>query len=93
MGASLDWEKLSGPLQLRDWRPGDAYQPVGYGTVHKLHDLFQKARVPYWERTVWPIMLSGDQIVWASRFGPAAQVAPAAATRSVLTIREVFTGE
>lgn len=92
-GASLDWEKLSDPLQLRDWRPGDAYQPVGYGSVHKLHDLFQKARVPYWDRAMWPIMLSKGRIVWASRFGPAAQVAPGAATRSVLTIREVFTGE
>lgn len=93
LGVSLDWEKLSDPLQLRDWRPGDAYQPVGYGSVHKLHDLFQRARVPYWDRAVWPIMLSEDRIVWASRFGPAAQVAPGAATRSVLTIREVFTGE
>jgi len=93
LGAYLDWEKLSDPLQLRDWRLGDAYQPVGYGSVHKLHDLFQKTRVPYWDRAVWPIMLSEDRIVWASRFGPAAQVAPGAATRSVLTIREVFTGE
>lgn len=92
-GAGLDWEKLSDPLQLRGWRPGDAYQPVGYGSVHKLHDLFQRARVPYWDRAMWPIMLSKGRIVWASRFGPAAQVAPGAATRSVLTIREVFTGE
>src|ERR1019366_2359918 len=25
----LDWNRLSGPLELRNWRPGDQYQPMG----------------------------------------------------------------
>jgi tRNA(Ile)-lysidine synthase len=92
-GAALDWEKLSQPLYLRGWRPGDAYQPVGYRSVRKLHDLFQQARIPSWERATWPVMLSNNEIVWAHRFGPAAPVAPASGTRTVLIVRNVFPSE
>ncbi|MCC6591235.1 MAG: tRNA lysidine(34) synthetase TilS [Bryobacterales bacterium] len=88
-GVSLDGEKLTGALRLRGWVAGDAYQPIGFSSVHKLHDLFQKGRVPYWERAAWPIMVMSDQIVWASRFGPAAQFAAGPETRKVLRIREL----
>ena len=46
----LDWNRLSGPLELRNWRPGDQYQPVGIPAAKKIKMLFQHARIPVWDR-------------------------------------------
>lgn len=71
-GDLLDWERLPKPLVLRNWRPGDRYRPAGWPGETKLKELFQRARIPLWERRKWPIMSSGSEIVWAAKFGPAA---------------------
>lgn len=71
--AWLDYERLVFPLELRNWMPGDRYQPAGQRTTIRLKELFQRARVPLWERAKWPIMVSGGEVVWAWRFGPSAR--------------------
>lgn len=71
---TMDAGKSTESWVLRSWKPGDAYQPKGYGKVWKLKELFQLHRVPSWERPGWPIMEAGGQIVWARRFGLAAAV-------------------
>ncbi len=38
----LDWRRLSGPLELRSWRPGDRYQPSGSSGIEKIKTLFQR---------------------------------------------------
>lgn len=85
----LDWERLRRPLELRNWQPGDKYRPVGHAGEVKLKELFQKARIPLWERRKWPIMTSGRDIVWALRFGPAAEYAASAGSRSILAVEAV----
>jgi tRNA(Ile)-lysidine synthase len=85
----LDWQRLSGPLEVRNWRPGDLYQPVGSATGKKLKALFQEARVPVWERPNWPVLTDGGAIVWTRRFGPAARVAAGHGAALVLQIREI----
>jgi tRNA(Ile)-lysidine synthase len=84
----LDWDRVSGVLQLRNWRPGDQYQPAGCGSAVKIKTLFQESRIPLWERRTWPLVTKGDEIVWARRFGPAMEYAAAPASRLVLCIRE-----
>ena len=37
----FDWRGLSGPLELRNWRPGDQYQPTGTAGEEKIKTLFQ----------------------------------------------------
>ncbi len=88
----LDFERLSGPLEWRNWRPGDQYQPVGSSGEEKLKSLFQQARVPYWERRHWPVLTNGGAIVWARRFGPAASLAAGPETRIRLQVREMTQG-
>ncbi|HXS93867.1 MAG TPA: tRNA lysidine(34) synthetase TilS [Candidatus Limnocylindrales bacterium] len=87
----LDWERVSGPLLLRNWHPGDRFQPHGSTGEHKIKALFQKARVPVWERSEWPVLTDGSGIVWTRRFGAAAALAPNAETHVLLTIRETET--
>jgi tRNA(Ile)-lysidine synthase len=84
----LDWERMQGSLELRNWRPGDQYRPVGRATEEKIKILFQEARIPLWERRNWPILAMGDHIVWARRFGPALPYAATSASRSVVKVSE-----
>lgn len=85
---ALDWERLAKPLSLRCWRPGDAYQQAGAKKREKLKDMFQKARIPLWERRFWPIIESSQEIVWSRRFGPSRQFAPAPGAGCVLLLSE-----
>jgi tRNA(Ile)-lysidine synthase len=84
----LAWERAKGRVELRSWRPGDRYQPLGRAKAEKLKNLFQEARVPLWERQDWPILTIGEEIVWARHFGPALNHAATAASRSVLRVSE-----
>ena len=78
----LDWNRFSGPLEVRNWRPGDQYHPVGHSGAEKIKVLFQQARVPLWERRHWPVVTMGDEILWARRFGPAAGFAARSAGKA-----------
>jgi len=84
----LDWPRLSGSLQLRNWRPGDQYQPANGGS-QKIKTLFQQARIPFWDRRSWPVLTDGSEIVWVRRFGPAASVAAGVQSGTILRIREI----
>ncbi len=78
----LDWGRFRLPegilpgLEVRNWRPGDQYQPLGKPHKQKIKYLFQEARVPSWDRSAWPIITYNEIIVWAKRFGAAAEFAP-----------------
>ena len=84
----LDWERLSGQLEFRNWRAGDRYQPSGSTGEVKLKTLFQRAGIPLWERHLWPILTDGGAIVWARRFGPAVEFEAKSESRWVLALRE-----
>jgi tRNA(Ile)-lysidine synthase len=84
----IDWERVSGPLELRNWRPGDRYRPLGRPAEDKIKTLFQEARIPLWERRHWPVLTDDSAIVWARRFGPAERYAAHAGTRVALAIRD-----
>jgi tRNA(Ile)-lysidine synthase len=84
----LDWRSLSGSLEVRNWQPGDQYQPVGNTGKEKIKTLFQQARIPLWERGQWPVLIDGDSIVWARRFGAASEFAAHAGTKVILRVRE-----
>ena len=89
----LDWPRVSGSLMIRNWQPGDRYQPAGHSGQEKIKTLFQQARIPLWERRQWPVLVDGESIVWVRRFGVAAGVAAHSDSRSILRIRVVETAE
>lgn len=94
--AGLDWDLLqtavnSGfPLELRNWRPGDEYQRPGRDRPDKLKELFQKFRIPLWQRRCWPIVVLKDEPVWARTFGPSAAFAATVESKNVLHIEFVL---
>ena len=85
----LDWNRLSGPLELRNWRPGDQYQPTGIPAAKKVKTLFQKACIPVWERAQWPVLTDAESIVWVRRFGTAAAVTAGIGSSKVLAVGEL----
>ena len=84
----LDADCLAGDLQLRNWRPGDQYRPIGRASEEKIKTMFQEARIPLWERRNWPILELHDNIVWARGFGPAFRYAATDASRLIVRVRE-----
>lgn len=90
----LDWQLLRSQngavpsLALRNWRPGDQYRRVGQSKEQKVKILLQEARVPVWERAHWPIITYNGVILWARRFGAAADFAAGPSTRFVLRVDE-----
>jgi len=91
--AVVDAAGVKGRLYVRNWRPGDRYQPAGSARPKKLKTLFQRARVPAGRRTAYPVVVSGEEIVWAPGFGVAAACALGEATRTALVIVEEPLGE
>jgi len=93
-GNELDFGRLpaaSGTVatfELRNWRPGDKYRPVGRRQEEKIKLMFQEGRVPLWERRAWPIITYNGVILWTRQFGAAADFAPGPEARVVLRIDE-----
>ncbi len=88
----LDWAKVYGLQELgecftlRNWRPGDAYRPLGHTTEQKLKSLFQRCRIPLWERRNWPVLVANDKILWAREFGPAVAFAASASSSRTVAV-------
>lgn len=61
----VDAGALTGPPRLRTPRPGDRFQPLGLaGHSVKLSDFFINRKVPVALRARWPLVVSGEAIVW-----------------------------
>lgn len=82
----LDLERLGSGLLLRNWRPGDAFQPQGHKKPHALARLLNEKRISRWAKAGWPVLTSGETVVWVRGFSPAAAFAPAERTRKALVI-------
>lgn len=82
----LDAERLSSPLVIRNWKPGDAYRPFGRMQRRKLKQMFLAERVAVTERALWPVLTSAGRVVWAERMPVAAEFSASERTRIGLQI-------
>jgi tRNA(Ile)-lysidine synthase len=62
--AYLDCEQLHLPLRMRNFRPGDRFQPLGAKGTQKLKEFFIDHKVPKFERHNIPLLISGERIAW-----------------------------
>ena len=62
--ALLDYQSLQSPLKVRNFRPGDRFQPLGVKGNQKLKEFFIDHKVPRFERPKIPILTSGERIAW-----------------------------
>lgn len=62
--AYLDMAKLSFPLVLRKWKPGDLFYPFGKDRRKKVSDFFIDEKVPVPDKEKCWILCSGNKIAW-----------------------------
>jgi len=62
--AFLDYERLHLPLRMRNFRPGDRFQPLGTKGTQKLKEYFIDHKIPKFERPSIPLLISGEMIAW-----------------------------
>jgi tRNA(Ile)-lysidine synthase len=65
MANLLDPKRIETELTVRNWRAGDRYHPLGDEREKKLKVYFQQYRIPPEKRTMWPLVFSNQQLVWA----------------------------
>jgi tRNA(Ile)-lysidine synthase len=64
--AAIDESGLSAPLSVRTRAPGDRIQPLGLEGTTKVSDIMINNRIPGLARARWPIIVSGDDVVWVA---------------------------
>ena len=63
----VDGDRLPLPVTVRARRPGDQFAPLGMRGHHmKLSDFMVNEKVPVGLRSQWPLVVSGDDIVWVA---------------------------
>jgi tRNA(Ile)-lysidine synthase len=83
----LDRELLCGTLRVRNWRAGDRFWPAHTKAPKKMKELLQELHVAQPERGLWPVVVSGDEIVWARGFAvPAKFRAKAGGVRVLIRV-------
>ena len=72
----LDAESLPGPLRVRNWRPGDRFWPAHTKSPKKIKELLQERHAAQAERKFWPLVVSGNEVVWLRGYPTPASLRP-----------------
>jgi len=62
--AYLDADKLSFPLTIRKWQPGDVFRPFGMKGMKKLSDFLIDIKMSLPKKATQMVLISGNDIVW-----------------------------
>jgi tRNA(Ile)-lysidine synthase len=85
----LDLNALTVELTVRNWRPGDRFWPAHTKAPKKIKELLQQKHLTGQERKLWPVLVSGSEIVWVRGFPTTARPQPRNGKKKALLIREV----
>ena len=83
---------LSPELVVRNWRAGDRFWPAHTKSPKKVKTLLQERRVQPAERAGWPVVVSGESIIWVRGFPPPERFRPGSSTGQAVVIEEVAAG-
>jgi tRNA(Ile)-lysidine synthase len=85
----LDPALLAGELRVRNWRAGDRFWPAHTKSARKIKELLQEQHVSGQDRKLWPVVVSGQDVVWVRGFSAPARLRPRDGTEQGLLIREM----
>jgi len=85
----LDPALLQKELTVRNWRAGDRFWPAHCKAPKKIKELLQERKLTGVERKLWPVGVSGQEIVWVRGFPAPARLRPPDDTQEALVIREL----
>jgi tRNA(Ile)-lysidine synthase len=84
----LDAGALRKPFRVRNWRAGDRFWPAHTKSPKKVKELLYERRMAPSERNLWPVVVSGDEIVWMRGFPTPAKLQPAADGEAILILEK-----
>jgi len=84
----LDLRVAGDGLLVRNWRAGDRYRPAHTKSPKKVKELLAEKHVTGVERQSWPVVVSGEQVVWVRGFRTPRSMQPPEEMSKVLIIRE-----
>ena len=84
----LDPALLQKDLIVRNWRAGDRFWPAHSKSAKKLKELLQERKLAGRERKLWPVVVSGGEIVWVRGFPAPARLRPREGATEALVIQE-----
>jgi len=85
----LDASLVSNPLRVRNWRAGDRFWPVHTKAPKKIKELLQEKQITGPERRAWPVVVSGDEIIWVHGLPAATQFRAKNENADAILIRAV----
>ncbi len=62
--ASLDLDRITFPVTVRHWEPGDRFMPLGMKQMKKISDFLIDLKVPVTAKEKVLLMLSGQEVIW-----------------------------
>jgi len=83
----FDADRVGRSVELRHWRAGDRFQPLGMNTSVKLQDLFTNARIPREQRRGLLVAVAHGEIFWVEGLRMAEQFKLTADTKHRLIWR------
>ncbi|ADO77857.1 tRNA lysidine(34) synthetase TilS [Halanaerobium praevalens] len=67
--AAFDYEKIDGPLFIRNRKAGDKLRPLGMKGQKKIKDILIDAKVPKYQRDQVPVIVDGnDNLLWLAPY-------------------------
>lgn len=57
-------------LAVRSWRSGDCFWPAHSKSAKKVKEILQQLKVPAHDRSQWPVVAAGDDLIWVRGVRP-----------------------
>ncbi len=84
--AYMNADAVGQKLNVRTWKRGDRFQPLGLGAEKKLGEFMIDTRIPrLWRRNI-PVVVSSSEIVWLAGYRLDERVKVTSKTRRVLRL-------
>ncbi len=62
--ASLDLDRVTFPVTVRHWEPGDRFMPLGMKQMKKISDFLTDIKVPATKKEQALLLLTGSDVMW-----------------------------
>ncbi len=82
----IDYDKVKGKFKLRQWQPGDSFQPLGFNHHKKVSDLFVDHKISRFKKQQIPILVDQTGVVWVCGLRLAERVKITADTQQVVKL-------
>lgn len=83
--AVFDWDILQFPIQIRNYRKGDCFTPLGMTGTQKLKNFFINNKIKPRNRLEAPLFLNGDTIIWIGGYRISDSIKMTSGTKAILT--------